>query len=59
MDMILLPVELHQFRFKIAADLGKYLPQPIQMPALKHFAPALADEDQMDVERVDRVTTMF
>lgn len=57
--MILLAVEFHQFSLKITADLGEYLPQPVQMSALKHLAPAFADENQMDIERIDGVTTVF
>ena len=55
--MIALAVAFNQCRFKVSAHLGKDLAQVFDDHAREHAAAVLRDEDQMDMQCKDTMST--
>ena len=49
MDMVVLAIELYQFRFKVFAYSRKDAPQIVEHLFCEDISPAFCDEDQVDV----------
>src|SRR5690606_30797752 len=57
-DVIVLAVELHQFRLEVGADAGEDVTQVVEDFLGEHFAPVFGHEDQMHVHQKDAVPTV-
>jgi hypothetical protein len=58
MDVVVLAVQLHELRLKIKADLRKDGPQSFERISCKDPLDNLGDEDQMNMQLKDAMSTM-
>jgi hypothetical protein len=56
--MVILTIELHQFRFKVRADTGKYWAQVVKNLFCEDFAAIFCHEDKMYMHQENAVSSM-
>lgn len=58
MDVVILAIELHQFRFKVSADAGEHRAQIVENLFGEDVAPVFGHKDQMNVHHEYAVTSV-
>src|ERR1035438_3534069 len=58
MDMVVLAIELYQFRFKVVAYSGKDAPQIVEYLFGEDLPPVFCDEDQVHMHHEDAVSSV-
>ena len=56
MNVVVFPVELHQARLEVCADLGEWRAQVLQDVFGEDFASILGDKDQVDMHQKEAVS---
>jgi hypothetical protein len=58
MDVVVFSVHLYQSGFKVCTELGKYHSKAFNGLAIEHPIAVFSDEDQMDVNCANTVSTV-